>query len=80
MTRDNGLMLVSVRNGSAEMTRQMAGCDTVLALYVDCDGRGSARSGAPVEEANEKLETFSAPASKSRRSTAAAARSTGSPY
>ena len=61
MTRDNGLMIESVRNGSAEMTRQMTGKDMLLALYIDCAGRGSARSGAPVEEAEVMLEAFDAP-------------------
>ena len=61
MTRDNGLMIELVRDGSLEMSRQIAGRDAVLALYIDCAGRGSARSGAPVEEAEVMLETFDAP-------------------
>ncbi len=61
MTRDNGLMIESVRDGSLEMSRQIAGRDAVLALYIDCAGRGSARSGAAVEEAEVMLETFDAP-------------------
>lgn len=51
MSRDNSLMLDSVRRGVAAMNGTVAGQDNVLALYVDCAGRASARSGAAVEEA-----------------------------
>lgn len=51
MSRDNSLMLESVRRGVEEMNRAIQGADTLLGLYIDCAGRGSARSGAPVEEA-----------------------------
>ena len=52
MSRDNSLMLESVRRGVAEINRAIAGHDNLLSLYIDCAGRGSARSGAPVEEAD----------------------------
>jgi hypothetical protein len=51
MSRDNSLMLESVKRGVAEMNRAVAGTQPLLGLYIDCAGRGSARSGAPVEEA-----------------------------
>jgi len=51
MSRDNSLMLDSVRRGVAAMNGSVAGRDNQLALYIDCAGRGSARSGASVEEA-----------------------------
>lgn len=52
MARDNGLMLDSVRHGIADINRRIAGRDALFALYIDCAGRASARSGAPVEEAD----------------------------
>ncbi len=51
MSRDNSLMLDSVRRGVAAMNGAVAGEDNLLALYIDCAGRASARSGAAVEEA-----------------------------
>ncbi len=51
MSRDNSLMLDSVRSGAAEMNRIMANGDSVFNLYIDCAGRASGRSGAQVEEA-----------------------------
>lgn len=51
MSRDNSLMLDSVRNGVAAINRRVAGAETLLGLYIDCAGRASARSGARVEEA-----------------------------
>jgi hypothetical protein len=51
MSRDNGLMLDSVRRGVEEMNRTVAGHDNLLGLYIDCAGRASARSGSAVEEA-----------------------------
>ncbi|WP_380066896.1 FIST signal transduction protein [Dankookia sp. GCM10030260] len=51
MSRDNSLMLESVRRGVAEMNLAIDGTRPLLGLYIDCAGRGSARSGAPVEEA-----------------------------
>ena len=58
MSRDNGLMLESVRRGASMLHEAVAGRDVVLSLYVDCAGRASARSGAPVEEAEVLLENF----------------------
>jgi hypothetical protein len=52
MARDNGLMLDSVRQGIAGINRVIAGRDIFFGLYIDCAGRASARSGAPVEEAD----------------------------
>ncbi|WP_270933792.1 FIST signal transduction protein [Falsiroseomonas oryzae] len=51
MSRDNGLMLDSVRRGVEAMNRSVAGQETLLGLYIDCAGRASARSGSAVEEA-----------------------------
>lgn len=51
MSRDNSLMLESVKRGVAEMNQAVAGTQPLLGLYIDCAGRGSARSGAPIEEA-----------------------------
>jgi hypothetical protein len=51
MSRDNSLMLESVRRGVAAMNATVAGTECLLGLYIDCAGRGSARSGAPIEEA-----------------------------
>jgi hypothetical protein len=51
MARDNALMLDSARNGVAAMNRAIEGGDNLLALYIDCAGRASARSGALTEEA-----------------------------
>ncbi|MFC7538361.1 FIST C-terminal domain-containing protein [Siccirubricoccus deserti] len=44
-------MLESVRRGVAAMNATIAGGEPLLGLYIDCAGRGSARSGAPIEEA-----------------------------
>jgi hypothetical protein len=52
MSRDNALMLHSVRDGVAAANRGIAGRDTLLGLYIDCAGRASARSGADIEEAD----------------------------
>jgi hypothetical protein len=52
MSRDNGLMLDSVRRGVAVANAAAAQHDALLGLYIDCAGRASARSGAPVEEAD----------------------------
>ena len=51
MSRDNSLMLASVRDGTAALVEQTAGRDTLLWLYFDCAGRASGRSGAETEEA-----------------------------
>ncbi|MEK0081885.1 FIST signal transduction protein [Benzoatithermus flavus] len=52
MSRDNALMLDSVRSGVAAINRAIAGQEMLLGLYIDCAGRASARSGAPIEEAD----------------------------
>lgn len=51
MSRDNALMLESVRDGIGRLNGRVAGHDALLGLYIDCAGRASARSGAAVEEA-----------------------------
>ncbi|SNB73883.1 Uncharacterized conserved protein, contains FIST_N domain [Arboricoccus pini] len=51
MGRDNALMLDSVRDGVAALNERLPHLDPFLVLYIDCAGRGSVRSGAPVEEA-----------------------------
>jgi hypothetical protein len=56
MSRDNGLMAESVRRGAELMTERCQDRDCLLALYVDCAGRASARSGAEIEEAEILLE------------------------
>ncbi|MFC0410230.1 FIST signal transduction protein [Roseomonas elaeocarpi] len=50
MARDNMLMLDSVRAGMAGLHSALSDPSCFLALYIDCAGRASARSGAPVEE------------------------------
>ena len=55
MGRDNSLMLESVEQGVAALNGAVAGEGNLLALYIDCAGRASARSGAPVEEAEMVL-------------------------
>jgi hypothetical protein len=51
MSRDNRLMLDSVERGVADANRRLIGPDSLFGLYIDCAGRASARSGAPIEEA-----------------------------
>jgi len=51
MARDNALMLDSVRNGIGTINAAQREGQPLLALYIDCAGRASARSGAAVEEA-----------------------------
>jgi FIST C domain len=51
MSRDNSLMLDSVRDGVASINQRLEGRETLFGLYVDCAGRASARSGASIEEA-----------------------------
>lgn len=62
MSRDNGLMLQSARRGTAALCARAregrAGARPFLALYMDCAGRASARSGAAVEEAELVLQGF----------------------
>jgi hypothetical protein len=52
MARDNALMLDSVRKGMAAMSQTIADRDNLIAFYIDCAGRASGRSGAPIEEAD----------------------------
>src|SRR3546814_2556423 len=63
MSRDNGLMIESVRCGATDMSERCRDRDSLLTLYVDCAGRASARSGAEVEEAEILLDhlTIDAP-------------------
>jgi len=58
MSRDNVLMLDSVRRGAKLMTERCADRDCLLTLYIDCAGRASARSGAEHEEADVLLENL----------------------
>ena len=51
MSRDNTLMIESVRQGIAACNRIVGRGGGLLSLYIDCAGRASARSGSPVEEA-----------------------------
>lgn len=51
MSRDNSLMLESVRQGVEAINRRASGRETFMGLYIDCAGRASARSGAATEEA-----------------------------
>ncbi len=51
MSRDNSLMLDSVRDGVELINSRVAGRRSFLGLYIDCAGRASARSGAGIEEA-----------------------------
>ncbi len=51
MSRDNELMLASVRDGVARLNARLAGTEPLLGLYIDCAGRASGRSGAVIEEA-----------------------------
>ncbi len=55
MSRDNSLMLQSVQDGVAAANRAQAAGTRLLNLYIDCAGRGSARSGASTEEAEMVL-------------------------
>lgn len=58
MSRDNALMLQSVRDGVQAANRAIAVGDTLLSLYVDCAGRASAMSGAAIEEAEIVAQTL----------------------
>ncbi len=58
MSRDNALMLESVRDGAAALRERMRGARPFLGLYVDCAGRASARSGARLEEAALVMQTL----------------------
>jgi small ligand-binding sensory domain FIST len=52
MARDNSLMLESVRAGVAAVNQAISGHAPFLAMYIDCAGRASARSGSALEEAD----------------------------
>ena len=52
MSRDNALMLASVRDGTAALMKRLESRRKLLWLYFDCAGRASARSGAEIEEAD----------------------------
>jgi len=51
MSRDNSLMLQSVRDGVARANAGIDPATALLNIYIDCAGRASARSGAHLEEA-----------------------------
>ncbi len=51
MSRDNALMIDSVRRGVEAGNRVLSGEPPLFALYVDCAGRASAFSGSATEEA-----------------------------
>lgn len=51
MSRDNALMLASVRDGTAALVDRTADRARLLWLYFDCAGRAGAFSGAEAEEA-----------------------------
>jgi len=59
MSRDNMLMLESVRNGARAVSDAGRELDCLFALYIDCAGRTSVRSGAAMEEAEVLLDSFS---------------------
>jgi len=59
MSRDNGLMVQSVRNGVRLMNQRLSGRRALMALYIDCAGRASARSGSEIEEAEVLLDEIS---------------------
>ena len=56
MSRDNLLMLQSVRDGVVSLNRASVAGRRFLNLYIDCAGRASARSGAETEEAEMVLQ------------------------
>lgn len=56
MSRDNGLMVQSVRDGVRSMNGRVSGRRALMALYIDCAGRASARSGSEIEEAEVLLD------------------------
>lgn len=55
MSRDNSLMLQSVRDGVETASREPIPGRKLVRLYIDCAGRASARSGAAIEEAEMVL-------------------------
>lgn len=58
MSRDNALMIQSVRDGVRAANRTIADGQTLFSLYVDCAGRASPVSGAMVEEAEVVVQTL----------------------
>ena len=56
MSRDNGLMVQSVRDGVRSMNERVSDRKALMALYIDCAGRASARSGSEIEEAEVLLD------------------------
>ncbi len=58
MARDNALMLDSVRQGAAAIRAKTRGLNALFALYIDCAGRASGRSGAALEEAELMMQHF----------------------
>lgn len=56
MSRDNGLMVQSVRDGVRSMNGRVSDRKALMALYIDCAGRASARSGSEIEEAEVLLD------------------------
>ena len=52
-------MVQSVRNGVRSMNERVSGGQTLMALYIDCAGRASARSGSEIEEAEVLLDEIS---------------------
>jgi hypothetical protein len=60
MSRDNGLMLTSVRNGTRALVDRTAERERLLWLYFDCAGRASGFSGAEEEEAEVLVAGLSA--------------------
>ena len=58
MARDNALMLDSVRQGAAAVLAKTREREALFALYIDCAGRASGRSGAAMEEAELMMRHF----------------------
>ncbi len=52
MSRNNQLMLDSVRKGTGELIKSIGQQKPIFALYTDCAGRASCSNGAEVEEAS----------------------------
>ncbi len=51
MSRDNSLMLESAARGVEQISQAILNTPCLLALYIDCAGRASVRSGSTAEEA-----------------------------
>ena len=52
MTRDNTLMLESVKKRTRELLSSVGSTQPVWGLYIDCAGRSSAFTGSEVEDAS----------------------------